>query len=71
MQALIHSSVDALPRFTGRPVLESFDCGEEFSLYHWIAVCRLVDTGDASSTEQLLEYAAELEHAVEGALSEV
>lgn len=31
----------------GRPSLDSHDCADEFSFYHWIEVCKLVDESDA------------------------
>ena len=71
MQAFIEPSHAAVPRSHGRPILDSYDCGEEFSFYHWIEVCKLVDEGDEASTDKVPPYSAEFEKALEETLSEV
>ncbi|HEV2325636.1 MAG TPA: hypothetical protein VGS10_16920 [Terracidiphilus sp.] len=40
---------------TDKPILDSYDSGEEFSLYHWMELCKLVDESELSETEELLE----------------
>ena len=54
-----------------RPVLESYDSGEECSFYHFIEVMKLVEEGEASSPQDELEYSRELEEALEETMSEV
>ncbi len=71
MQAILETSHAALPRWHGRPTLDSYDSGEEFSLYHFMHVCRLVDEGDESSAAEEPCYSAEFEEALKETLSEV
>ena len=71
MQFLIDPTHAAVPRSHSRPVLDSFDSGEECSFYHWVEVCKLVDEGDVPSVEEGLEYSQEFENALKETLSEV
>lgn len=71
MQALIETTHAAVPRSHGRPILESYDSGDEFSFHHWIEVCKLVDAGDEPSTTEEPCYSAEFEQALKETLSEV
>ena len=43
MQILFEPAHAAIPRSHGSPTPDSYDSGEEFSLYHWIKVSSLVD----------------------------
>jgi hypothetical protein len=43
MQILFEPVHAAVPRSHGSPAPDSYDSGEEFSLYHWIKVRSLVD----------------------------
>jgi hypothetical protein len=47
MEAVLKAVETAVPQLHHRPSLNSYGAGEEFSLYHWIEVCRLVDDSDA------------------------
>ena len=71
MQALIETSHAAVPRSHGRPILDSYDSGEEFSFHHWIEVCKLVDEADEPATDEEPRYSAEFEKALKETLSEV
>ena len=71
MQALFETSHAAVPRSHGRPMLESYDSGEEFSFFHWMEVCKLVDEADVPSKDEEPRYSAEFEKALEETLSEV
>ncbi len=54
-----------------RPILDSYDSGEECSFFHWIEVCKLVDSGDTLTLEEEMVYSRELEEAMERTMSEV
>jgi len=54
-----------------KPLLESYDSGEECSFYHWIEVCKLVDEADLPLAAEEAIYSAEFEKALEETLSEV
>ena len=71
MQAIIETTHAAVPRSHGRPILDSYDSGEEFSFYHWIEVCRLVAEGDIVPMDEGLAYSVEVEKALEETMSEV
>ena len=51
--------------------MDSFDSSEEYSLYHWIEVRKLVDEADMPFFDEGLEYAREIEKALGEAVSEV
>ena len=65
MQATIESTHAAVPRSHGRPILDSCDSGEEFSFYHWIEVCRLVDEGDTVPMDEGLPGSVSIEDAIQ------
>jgi hypothetical protein len=71
MQALTAQTYAAVPRSHAEPGLDSHDSGEEFSFYHWIEVCRLVDEADVSTINKGLLCSAEFEEALKKTLSEV
>lgn len=54
------------PSIPRHPFLESLDCGEEFSIFHWIEVCKLVDEADLPEADGALP--AEFERALEETL---
>jgi len=41
----------AAPQAQGKPVLSSHDSGQEFSLVHWLEVCRLVELVEIEDRE--------------------
>ena len=43
---------------TDKPILDSYDSGEECSLSHWIELCKLVDESDLPEAERPLELTA-------------
>jgi hypothetical protein len=49
------SSLPIAPPQSHRPILESFDSGEECSFEHWQQVCVLVDQGDVLEIEETIE----------------
>lgn len=59
MQAAREPGHAAVPRSHGRPILDSCDSGEEFSFYHWIGVCKLVDEADEPPKDEGARYSAE------------
>jgi hypothetical protein len=68
MQALMESVPAALPRSHGKPILDSYDSGEEFSFHHWLEVCKLVDETDDPLAPDAPPYAAEIEQALQEAI---
>ena len=68
MQSVLEP-VHALPH-SHKPLLDSYDSGEECSFYHWMEVCKLVDDADLPLAEEAI-YSAEFEKAMEETLSEV
>ena len=71
MQAVLERTPSAIPHSHGRPRLVSYDSGEDFSFYHWIEVCKLVDEGDTPLMDDGLPGTAEFEEALEESMSEV
>jgi len=71
MQALLEPAHAAVPLAHGRPWLDSYDSGVEFSFYHWIEVYKLVDEGDAPLTDEGLPCSSEFEEALEETVSEM
>ena len=72
MSALLDQTYAAAPHPLGRPSLDSYDSGEEFSFYHWIEVCKLVDQGDDDLLmNEGLPCSPEFEEALKKTLSEV
>lgn len=71
MQAALDATHGVFPRAQDRRTLGSFDSGEEFSLYHWIAVCKLVDEGDVPLEDEGLPYCEEIAEALEAQWSEM
>ncbi len=69
MQAVLESTHAVVPRSHGRPRLDSYDSGEEFSFYHWAEVCKLVDEADLLLEDEGLP--PEIEEALEETMSEV
>lgn len=41
-----------------RPILNSYDSGEECSLTHWIELCQLLDESDEPEVEEPVELTA-------------
>jgi hypothetical protein len=41
----------APPQAQGKPILNSYDSGQEFSLAHWLEVCRLVELVEIEERE--------------------
>lgn len=68
MQAISASTHTAITRYT--LALDSYDCGEEFSLHHWMEVCRLVEDDDDLLSVETPDLEA-LGEIVQGAISEV
>lgn len=71
MPALLEPTHAAVPRSHGRSRLDSYDSGEEFSFFHWIEICRLVDEADVSLENKGLPDIEEIEEALEETMSEV
>ena len=71
MQALLDAAHAAVQRTVDKCTLSSYDSGEEFSIYHWVEVCRLVDEDDVPLEDEGLPYGEGIEEALEGTLSEV
>jgi hypothetical protein len=71
MQAVLEPTYTAAPRSHRRPRLDSYDSGEEFSFYHWMEVCKLVDEADVPFEHAGLPYTQEFEEALEETMSEV
>lgn len=71
MQAVVGSTYDAVPRSHAKPILDSYDSSEEFSFYHWVEVCTLVEQGDTSWKDEENPSSAEIDKVLEEALSEV
>lgn len=69
--AFVEPTHAAFPRSHGGPILDSCDSGEEFSLYHWVEVCKLVDEEDMPPANQGFPSPAELEEDLERTWSEV
>lgn len=59
MQTLMRSNLSSVPRSYRESELDSYDCHEEFSLYHWIHVYRLVKEADIFEIDE--EFASSLE----------
>ena len=51
--------------------LDSYDSGEEFSLHHWIEVCRLVDDDDVFLNDEGTPHVEEVGQDAQEPLSEV
>ena len=71
MQALTVQRYAAVPRSHAGPGSGSYDSGEEFSFYHWMEVCRLVDEAEAPLMGDGLPRTPEFEEALKKTLSEV
>lgn len=56
--------------FSRKPLLDSYDSGEECSVDHWLQVCKLVDEVEVSSTENEFEF-SHLEESLEETILEV
>jgi hypothetical protein len=69
--AVLEPTYAAAPRSHGKPILDSYDSGDECSFYHWLEVCKLVDDADLPSVDEGLPYAREIEEALEETMSEV
>ncbi len=56
----MHPGLDSNIGFSlpDKPILDSYDSGEECSLSHWMELCKLVDESDLSDCEEFLEPAA-------------
>lgn len=70
MNALLATAATA-SHLQSRPALDSQDSAIEFSLYHWIEVCRLVDEGDAPFENEGHPEIERVEEALEEALLEM
>ena len=71
MQAFIELAHPRVPHLNRRPILRSYDSGEECSFYHWIEVVKLVAQSEEPSLHEEQEYSTELEEALEETMSEV
>jgi hypothetical protein len=71
MQALLDSTHAALPRPHDKPILDSYDSGEEFSFYHLLQICRSLDEPDFPVADQELSCCTQSEEALEETISEV
>ena len=72
MQAVVLEPTHAAhPHSQGRPILDSYDSGDECSFYHWLEVCKLVDDADLPSVDDGYPYTKEFEEALKEAMSEV
>jgi hypothetical protein len=69
MQSVLEPA-HTLPR-VHKPLLESYDSGEECSFFHWMEVCKLVDEADLPLKAEEAIYSAEFEKALKETLSEV
>jgi len=71
MQEFIQEISTSLLHAQIRPCLTSYDSGEEFSFYHWLEVCQLIDEADLPPVEGGERFAGELEREMRGTLLEV
>lgn len=71
MQSFLDLTHAAVSGAGDKRTLASFDSGEEFSFYHWIAVCQLVDEGDVPLEDEGLPLCEEIEEALEETISEM
>lgn len=53
MQPDLESTIAVHP--SDKPILNSYDSAEEFSFYHWIELCKLVDESDGLEIEETVE----------------
>ena len=65
MQTVFASTYAANLRPHDRPRLDSYDSGEEFSMDHWIEVCKAVDEPDTPLSNEGLFSPQEIEEALE------
>ena len=63
MQALFEAAHATVPASHERPRLNSYDSGEEFSIDHWIEVCKVVD--EFEFNDEGLPFREENEEALE------
>lgn len=70
MESVLQVTRTAL-HYSHRPILDSYDSGEECSFYHWIEVCKLVDDTDNASADEEAMYSPEFVKAMEETISEV
>lgn len=62
----------SIVRFSHRDLaLDSYDSGEEFSLHHWIEVCRLVDDDDVFLNDERTPLVEEFGQGAQDPLSEM
>lgn len=71
MPELMPIMPNTIPHSHTRPMLVSFDSGEECSLTHWMEVCKLVDEADVPDPHEGMELTPELERAIEETMLEV
>lgn len=57
--------------YSHKPIVDSYDSGEECSFYHWIGVCKLVDEAENAFADEEGMYSREFEKAMEDTMSEV
>jgi hypothetical protein len=50
MHSVIQPAQTAASQSQKRPILDSYDSGEEFSFLHWVEVRKLVDAEEISSS---------------------
>lgn len=49
MHSVLHPQ-PAVSQTQKKPILDSYDSGEEFSFYHWVEVRKLVDNEEAGAS---------------------
>lgn len=64
MQNVLAPNHAAVPRSHGKPTPDSYDSGEEFSLYHLIEVSRLEEDGELSLEDEGLDRLDEIEKSI-------
>lgn len=70
MQSVLEPPHTALP-YSPKPILDSYDSGQECSFCHWLEVCKLVDQAENAPAGEGAMFSREFEKALEETLSEV
>lgn len=70
MQSVLEQAPAARP-YSHKPILDSYDSGEECSFYHWTQVCKLVDDAEIFSADEKAMYSKDFVKAMEETMSEV
>lgn len=71
MPAISEVTLAADSHLHDRPIFDSYDSGEEFSFYHWIEVCELVDECDEPATEEMLPRTRKIDETLIATMSKM